>query len=190
MNNQNITKVIVAGEGGQGVQSIAHILTKAAFAAGLNVSFLPNYGVEQRGGVSLGFIQFGKGIIGFPKFSQADILLVMRDRAIERTKRYIGSNTLYIYDSDLIKADQLSDIYVQKLPISATSTANQKLDPKVFNIILLGAIVAECGLIKDKFIESEIDNNFADKYKIKPQFKYLNKKAFEIGKKLTKEVYR
>jgi 2-oxoglutarate ferredoxin oxidoreductase subunit gamma len=190
MNNSNITKVIIAGEGGQGVQSIAHILTKAAFAAGLNVSFMPNYGVEQRGGISLGFIQFGKKVIGFPKFSKADILLVMRDRAIERTKQYIGANTLYVYDSDLIRTDQLADIYVQKLPIPATSNARQKLDPRVFNVILLGAIIAEVGLIKDKFVENEIDNNFADKYKAKPQYKHLNKQAFKLGKNLAKEGYR
>lgn len=190
MNNKNIIKVIIAGEGGQGVQSIAHILTRAAFAAGLNVSFMPNYGVEQRGGISLGFIQLGNGAIGFPKFAKADILLVMRDRAIERTKQYIDTNTLYIYDSDLIHTDKLADIYAQKLPIPATSVASQKLDPKVFNIILLGAIVAETGLIKDKLIESEINKNFVEKYKAKPQFKHLNKKAFELGKRLAKEGYR
>jgi len=190
VDKRGITKIIIAGEGGQGVQSIAHILTNSAFAAGLNVSFMPNYGVEQRGGVSLGFIQLGNGIIGFPKFTKADILLVMCERAIERTKQYIGTDTLYIYDSDQIEKSELGSIHAQKLGIPATSTANRKLDGKVFNMILLGAILEEIGLIKRDIVEKELEKYFIDKYKKKAQLKNLNKKAVELGERLAKEVYR
>jgi 2-oxoglutarate ferredoxin oxidoreductase subunit gamma len=189
MNKKNIYKVIIAGEGGQGVQSIAHILTNSAFATGLNVAFIPNYGVEQRGGISLGFIQFGKGVIGFPKFAKADILLVMCERAIERTKQYIESETLYIYDSDLIHSSKLADIRTQKLPIPATSTANEKLETKVFNMVLLGAILAETGLIKREIVETELEKYFAEKYKEKPQLRHFNKEAIQFGEKLAKEAY-
>jgi 2-oxoglutarate ferredoxin oxidoreductase subunit gamma len=50
---EQIKKIIIAGEGGQGIQTIAHAFARAAFLDDLNVSFMPNYGVEQRGGVSL-----------------------------------------------------------------------------------------------------------------------------------------
>jgi 2-oxoglutarate ferredoxin oxidoreductase subunit gamma len=189
MVKKDIYKVIIAGEGGQGVQSIAHILTNSAFTAGLNVAFMPNYGVEQRGGVSLGFIQFGKGVIGFPKFAKANIMLVMCERATKRTKQYLEPETLYIYDSDLIHSSELADIQTQKLPIPATSTANEKLEPKVFNMILLGAILAETGLIKRGIVETELEKYFAEKYKGKPQLRHFNKEAIQFGEKLAKEAY-
>jgi 2-oxoglutarate ferredoxin oxidoreductase subunit gamma len=189
VDKRGITKIIIAGEGGQGVQSIAHILTNSAFASGLNVSFMPNYGVEQRGGVSLGFIQLGNGVIGFPKFAKADILLVMCERAIARTKQYIGTETLYIYDSDQIEKSELGSIHAQKLGIPATSTANQKLDGKVFNMILLGAILEETGLIKRDIVEKELEKYFIDKYEKKAQLRNLNKKAVELGQRLAKEAY-
>ena len=56
--NKNI-KILIAGEGGQGVQTISKVLTETAYHKGLEISFVPNYGVEQRGGVSLGYIKFG-----------------------------------------------------------------------------------------------------------------------------------
>ncbi|PIU02197.1 ketoisovalerate oxidoreductase, partial [Candidatus Shapirobacteria bacterium CG09_land_8_20_14_0_10_49_15] len=49
-------KIIFAGEGGQGVQVIAEILAKAAFWDGQPSLYIPNFGVEQRGGVSLAFV--------------------------------------------------------------------------------------------------------------------------------------
>lgn len=190
MNKQGITRIIIAGEGGQGVQSIAHVLVNSAFASGLNVAFMPNYGVEQRGGVSLGFIQIGKGVIGFPKFAKADILLVMCERAVERTKQYIGPETLYLYDSDLINQITLSSIHAQKLAVPATSTATQKLDTKVFNMILLGAILSELQMIDTKKVDIELDKFFADKYKKKAQLKHLNRKAIDLGERLAKEAYK
>ena len=46
-------KIAAAGEGGQGVQALAETLALAAYRAGLNALYIPNFGIEQRGGVSL-----------------------------------------------------------------------------------------------------------------------------------------
>lgn len=185
-----IKKIIIAGEGGQGIQSIAHAFAYAAFDENLNVSFMPNYGVEQRGGVSLGFLQIGKGAIGFPKFDKADILVVLCERAIERTRQYVGKNTLYVYDSDLIHSSNLASIYAEKLPIPATSVAEEKLDQKVFNMVIAGALLNELDNIKQKTFEKALDRIFDDKYKIKPELKHLNRRAVELGKILSQGVYK
>jgi 2-oxoglutarate ferredoxin oxidoreductase subunit gamma len=52
-------KIALAGEGGQGVQSVAMILTEAAALEGKEILYIPNFGVEQRGGVSIAFVQIG-----------------------------------------------------------------------------------------------------------------------------------
>ena len=79
---EKITKIAIAGEGGQGVQMIAEILAEAANQMGKNAIYIPNFGVEQRGGVSIAFVQISDGPIGAPKFVEADILIPVSPRAV------------------------------------------------------------------------------------------------------------
>lgn len=188
--NREVFRILIAGEGGQGVQTMAHVLAKVAFEAGLRVTFMPNYGVEQRGGVSLAFIQIGTGIIGFPKFSKADIVVNMRSRAVERIDEYVGNETLYVYDSDLIKGSEISHVVAEKLPIPATSVASDKLIPKVFNMILLGALVSELGIISPKLLYEGLEEELKAKYEKTPELRNFNKRAIDLGVKLAKEAYK
>jgi len=188
--NKEVYRILIAGEGGQGVQTMAHVLSEAAYEAGLHVAYMPNYGVEQRGGVSLGFIQIGTGVIGFPKFSTADIIVNLRARAVERIDEYVGSDTLYIYDSDLIPGSELRHVKAEKLAIAATSRAAEKLTPKVFNIIMLGALVSELAVLKIKDLEQAMETELADKYAKKPQLRNFNKKALDMGIKMANEAYK
>ena len=89
-----LKKIMLAGEGGQGVQSVAAILSEAAYAAGKEVMYIPNFGVEQRGGVSIAFMQISDEVIGSPKFDDADIIVALSDRAIERVQMYVNPNTV------------------------------------------------------------------------------------------------
>lgn len=187
--NKPAYKIIISGEGGQGVQSLAHAFAVAAFNKGLKVAYMPNYGVEQRGGVSLGFLQISATEIGFPKFSKADIVVVMCERAVERTKQYIGEDTLYIYDSSQIRNDLLHDIKTEKLAIPATELASNKLTPKVFNMILAGALEEEMGTVGLKALEDAFESMFATKYKKHPQLRNMNKKALELGVKEARQAY-
>jgi 2-oxoglutarate ferredoxin oxidoreductase subunit gamma len=189
MTAKTVRKIVITGEGGQGIQLLSHALAKAAFLEGLNVVYMPNYGVEQRGGVSIGYLQIGKGEIGFPKFKEADFCVVLCDRAVARTKEYLGGKTLYVYDSGQIHGSSLKDIPAEKLPIPATETATVKLEPRVSNMIIAGALLTEIPEISVKTFEKVIDELLADKYKKKPQLKNLNRKALEYGKRLAKEAY-
>ena len=186
---KNNYKIVFAGEGGQGVQSVANVFARAAYYAGLNISYIPNYGVEQRGGVSLGFLQFGKDVIGFPKFKKADIMVVMCERAIERTEDYHDDNTLYIYDVDLIPSSKLSHIAAEKLPVQASSVAAEKLEPKVFNMVLAGALLSEIPMLKFEDLEKGMEDVLADKFKKKAQLRNLNKRALQLGARMANEAY-
>jgi Pyruvate/2-oxoacid:ferredoxin oxidoreductase gamma subunit len=67
---------------------MSDIICRSAIEQGFFVSHIPNYGLEQRGGVSLAFIQISDSEIAYPKFSKPDALLVMSEQARERTKQY------------------------------------------------------------------------------------------------------
>lgn len=189
METRDVYKIIIAGEGGQGVQVLAHAFAKAAFDKGLHVAYMPNYGVEQRGGVSLGYLQFGKGVIGFPKFSKADIIVVLCERAVERVQQYVGDDTLYIFDSSQVDPSHLSEVYAEKLAVPATEAAAKRLTPKVFNMVMAGALLSEIKEITLPAMEKALDDMFADKYKAKPELRHLNQRALSLGEQLAKNAY-
>jgi len=89
-------KILMAGEGGQGVQAIAEILAKAAFLENKKALYIPNFGVEQRGGVSLAFVIIDDQPVVYPKFAKADLLAVLSERSWERVKDYVDTQTKII----------------------------------------------------------------------------------------------
>lgn len=102
-------RVIVAGEGGQGIQVVGEILAAAAYRSGLEALYIPNFGVEQRGGASIAFVQVSDAAIGAPKFQHADIMAVLSRRAFERTRRHQEPDTTVIYDSSNLKTPIIAD---------------------------------------------------------------------------------
>lgn len=191
------TRIIITGEGGQGVQTIGKILAKAAFIHGKQATYLPNYGVEQRGGVSIAFVQICECYedhdscsceIGFPKFLKADLLVNFCERAIERTKVYTKRETLYVYDSILIDDNVLNFIKCPKIAIPATDYARKNLEAKVFNMIMLGAIIGYTDILDIKDVEKAFLEEFAPKIKKRPEIKHLNLKALKVGYDLMKNI--
>ena len=83
-----IIKILLSGDGGQGIQLMSDLICRGAIEQGFFVSHIPNYGLEQRGGVSLAFIQISDSEIAYPKFSKPDVLVVLSEQARERTKQF------------------------------------------------------------------------------------------------------
>jgi 2-oxoglutarate ferredoxin oxidoreductase subunit gamma len=107
-----VKRMALGGEGGQGVQSAADILAQAAFEEGREVLYIPNFGIEQRGGVSLAFVQIGEKPIGSPKFKQADLIVALSVRSLERLEPYIGAESTVLYDSSLLAPPEVADAVV------------------------------------------------------------------------------
>lgn len=102
-------RIVLAGEGGQGVQIIANILAESANAEGKEVIYIPNFGVEQRGGVSIAFVQIDDQRIHSPKFPKADIVVALSNRAVDRTRQYVDERTTFIYDTSLVAAAEIDE---------------------------------------------------------------------------------
>lgn len=164
-------KVLVAGEGGQGVQVVAEILAKAAFLDGKSSLYIPNFGVEQRGGVSLGLVVFDKEEVAYPKFKHADVLAVFCDRAIERIKNYIGPETKIIL-SPAVKSQEIAGYCLKS-----------SLGPKVWNIVILGKILSLQNLISEEAVKKAMEERFTKWFEKNPSLKDLDFQALEEGLK-------
>lgn len=185
-------KIALAGEGGQGVQSVANILAEAANDNGQEAIYIPNFGVEQRGGVSIAYVQIDEKVIGSPKFKIADIVVALSGRAIERTKRYVGPETVFVYDSSTIEGEE----YTENLPknakavigIPANEIAKEELHPRVFNIMILGSVIKATGVVPPEKIKEAIEAKLGAKFEQNPELRELNYKALEKGMSLVEKV--
>lgn len=97
-------KILIAGEGGQGIQTAAQALAEAAFKEGKNILYIPNFGVEQRGGASIAFIVIDKNPVVYPKFEKAELLVILSDKIKNRIKRYQGPKSKVIIEKNNISA--------------------------------------------------------------------------------------
>ncbi|HEY8391217.1 MAG TPA: 2-oxoacid:acceptor oxidoreductase family protein [Capillibacterium sp.] len=214
MMEQKTWKILIAGEGGQGVQSIGELLAEAAFRAGKEALYIPNFGVEQRGGVSIAFVQIAEGAIGAPKFQKADLVAVLSERAGERIKGYLRPGTIYLYDQSALKPPVIDDRTVgiqgyetvapeafarmtgtepgppprppaadgvRVVGIPAAQVAKTELTNRVFNIIVLGAILQLLQVLSPAQVEAAIEKKFGEKFRDNPELKTMNLQALAKG---------
>ena len=186
----SLVRVDLSGEGGQGVQSVAEIL-EAAYNENKQAIYIPNFGLEQRGGVSIAFIQVSDERIGAPKFNKADVVIAMSERAVGRTAGYSDSNTLFVYDDGFnVDAEELPEEAKQIIGLPAVNTANEELHPRVFNVIIMGAVIGLTNMVTFEAAKNALVNKLGHKFENNPDLRELNFKALEIGKRMAEEALR
>lgn len=185
----SLVRVALAGEGGQGVQSIAEIMAEAAYENNQQAIYIPNFGLEQRGGVSIAFIQVSDKRIGAPKFFKADVVVALSERAVARTLSYSGPETVYVYDSSFkLGPEDLPKVARKIVGIPAIETANQELHPRVFNIIIMGFVIGVSGLVSFEAAKAALEHKLGDKFQKNPDLRDLNFKALEIGRQMAEKA--
>lgn len=178
-------KILISGEGGQGVQIISEILAKVGHQTGKMVCYMPSFGVEQRGGASLAFLQISEKPITYPKFAVADITVAMSNRAIKALENRLSQETIFIFDSSNIDDEHLQSArskVAKFLSLPARDYANKNLSTKVTNMIFLGALLNYLPEIKP----DNIKNALKEKLAAKPDLIELDLKAIDWGLEFAK----
>lgn len=179
------TNIIFAGEGGQGVQTITKIFANAAFKSGLDVAYIPSFGVEQRGTPSISFITLDTSPLRYPRFAVADYIIVLQNRAVLAVSKFVSPNTKVIFDSSTISRGSLPKTSVHVFGIPATLIATTKFHPKSFNLIILGYLTKVFGL-KPETVFEEILLVLGKKFKNK-EIIAENQEAFTTGYEIIPE---
>lgn len=181
----SLIKIALAGEGGQGVQAIAEIMAEAAYNQNMQTIYIPNFGLEQRGGVSIAFLQFSDRRIGAPKFNKADVVIALSERAIGRTAVYSDENTIFVYDNSYpVPEAEFPEKAKKIIGIPAIETANNQLHPRVFNIIIMGAAIGLTKIVSFEAAKEALVHKLAYKFEKDPNLKELNFKALQLGKEM------
>ncbi|MFZ3171086.1 MAG: 2-oxoacid:acceptor oxidoreductase family protein [Carboxydocellales bacterium] len=175
-------KIVLAGEGGQGVQSVAEILAEAANTQGREALYIPNFGVEQRGGVSVAYLQISDDPIGSPKFQKGDIVVALSERAVLRSLRYVDERTTFVYDTSIEGIeDQLPKNAGRILAIPAIDVSKKEFSPRVFNILILGAVLGATGVVPLDQVKAAIEAQLGYKFQENPKLREMNFGALERG---------
>ncbi|HNU81056.1 MAG TPA: 2-oxoacid:acceptor oxidoreductase family protein [Bacillota bacterium] len=170
-------EIIMAGFGGQGVMAMGKILVEAAMEEGKNVSWLPSYGPEMRGGTANCSVIVSDEPIGAPIVTEATAAIVMNRPSLDKYENTVVPGGALLINSSLIdKKATREDIKVYYVP--ANEIANELGTDKVANIVMLGAYLQSSGAASFDSIMNIITHIFSGK---KASVIPLNKEALIRG---------
>ena len=140
-----ITKTAFAGSGGQGVLSMGYILAFAAMRDKMNVTYLPSYGAEVRGGTANCTVCVSDEEIASPVASSPDYAVVLNKPSMVKYQELIKKDGIMLINSSLVDGEtDRGDIEIVKIP--ANKIALELGNERAVNMIMLGAFAAKTGV--------------------------------------------
>ena len=170
-------EIIIAGFGGQGILSAGRILAYAGMLEGKNVSWLPSYGPEMRGGTANCHVIISDETVGSPILNTATTLIVMNGPSLDKFEKAVVPGGMIIVDSSLVERKPLRDD-VDVCQIPATMLASDMGNLTFANIILLGKFIKKTGIVSKENFAVALEHILPEKkhYLIPEEMK-----ALEIG---------
>ncbi|MDZ7374735.1 MAG: 2-oxoacid:acceptor oxidoreductase family protein [candidate division KSB1 bacterium] len=139
-------RIKIAGFGGQGILLLGLALAEAGMEAGYQVSWLPSYGPEMRGGTANCHVILSSRRIGSPLVSRPSVLIAMNRPSLDRFEPEVEGGGLVMYDSSLIDRPVMRKD-VEALAVPATAMADELGNTRAANMVMLGAYVAHTGVV-------------------------------------------
>lgn len=171
-----LIKAVFAGFGGQGVLSMGLNLAQAAMTEGKNVTYLPSYGAEVRGGTANCTVAISDEEIASPVASAPEFVIAMNKPSVMRFQNQIQSGGVLIINSTLVDTEiSRGDIDVIKIP--GGEIADKLGSPKSANMVMLGAFIKKSNLVSISTVLEELKNTLKKKEKLIA----INEKALMSG---------
>ncbi|HOZ67776.1 MAG TPA: 2-oxoacid:acceptor oxidoreductase family protein [Chitinophagaceae bacterium] len=188
MNSLNdcrqLEELIVAGFGGQGVLSLGMTLAYAGMVENKEISWMPSYGPEMRGGTANCIVILSENKISSPILSQFDSAIVLNQPSMDKFASRIKPGGLLLYESgNIFKPATREDIDIIGIP--ATTEALKMKNAKTMNMIMLGAYLQLKPVVKNESILEALAKVLPEKYH---HLLPVNRQALELGEALAREL--
>ncbi len=171
------SKVLFAGFGGQGILFSGKFLAYNGLIADKNVSWLPSYGPEMRGGTANCSVIISDEPIGSPIITNPDMLVVMNNPSLEKYEGEVVPGGKIFVDSSLIdRKVERKDVEVYYIPATKMA-ADEGLDT-LANMILVGKLIKESGITDFENVSAVLDKIVSAKHQ---DLKEFNHKALRLG---------
>jgi 2-oxoisovalerate ferredoxin oxidoreductase beta subunit len=175
----------IAGFGGQGILFMGVVLAEAGMRVGRQVSWLPSYGPEMRGGTANCHVIISEKPIGSPLVSETDVLIAMNRPSMEKFQPEVRSGGMVLYNRSLISGVELRED-IEVIPVPATEIADEIGNTKVANVVMLGAYLALTNLLPDEAILNALN----EKAKSRKEIAEFNARALRAGKEYVKKEHK
>ena len=177
-------EIIIAGFGGQGVLSMGKILAYSGLMENKEVTWMPAYGPEQRGGTANVTVIVSEDRISSPILSQYDVAIVLNQPSLDKFESKVKPGCILIYDGfGILNPPTRKDINVYR--IDAMDKAAELKNSKVFNMIVLGGLLKVCPIVSTDGLNKAL-------YKTLPERHHglipLNMEAVEAGGQIIEKV--
>lgn len=170
-------RIIIAGFGGQGVMAMGQLITYSGMIEGKKVSWLPSYGPEMRGGTANCNVIISTEPVGSPVVVEASTAIVLNKPSLDKFESaVVPGGKLFINSSLIDRKSTRDDIDVYYVP--ATEIANELGNPRVANMVMLGAYLEVSNTVEVESILEAFGKVFGES---KAHLLPLNKEALEKG---------
>lgn len=173
-----VHKILIAGFGGQGVMLIGQMIAYAAMYEGKEVTWMPSYGPEMRGGTANCTVVVSDKPISSPIISQATAVVAMNAPSLHKFEETVQPGQQLFINSSLIDGKS-SRNDIETYYVDASKIALELENEKVSNMVILGAIINKTKVVELESVEKVMEKLFTGK---KSKVLPLNKKALTAWK--------
>jgi 2-oxoisovalerate ferredoxin oxidoreductase beta subunit len=174
----------LAGAGGDGAQTAAMLITRAAINEGFDATHIPSYGPESRGGTSYADVRMAPEEVLSPAAPAPHVLVAFNAPSLQKFGPVVVPNGVVIYDSSIVTDVPKLDPSVKMLGVPCAAIAKDLGKVMVKNIVALGALQEATGLLPPDTFLTAIRQALKEKAALVP----LNEKAFEQGREAARQA--
>ncbi len=177
-------EIIIAGFGGQGVLSMGKIMAYSGVMQDMEVSWMPSYGPEMRGGTANVTVIISSERISSPILKQFDTAIILNQQSLDKFESSVKTGGVLIYDSNgITQHPERKDINIYR--VDATEEASKMKNPKIFNTIVLGGFLKVKPIIKLENVIKGLKKSLPERYhNLIP----INEKALQRGMEIIKKI--
>ena len=170
-------EIIIAGFGGQGVLSMGKILAYSGVMQDKEVTWMPSYGPEMRGGTANVTVIVSDDRISSPILHEFDTIIILNQQSLDRFEKDVKPGGVLLFDPNgIANPPTRKDIDIYS--IEAVEEAMKLGNPKTFNMIVLGAYLKVKPIVLIENVKKGLEKSLATRYhKLIP----MNIDAIEIG---------
>lgn len=188
--SSKVERIILAGFGGQGILFLGKVLAETAMRVGKNVSWIPSYGPEMRGGTANCTVILSENEIASPLVTVPDTVIAMNRPSVAKFNIRIKAGGILMYNSSLIERQEFRDD-IRLVEIPANEIAEEIGSLRVANLVMAGAyakftkffsyedLVATIPLLMPSSKKGMLEVNLQA---IEKGFKYVEEKKYMFGR--------
>lgn len=177
-------QIIISGFGGQGVLFVGKLLAYAGMVSGKQVAWIPSYGPEMRGGTANCSVTISDKEITSPIVNKCSVLLAFNEPSVDKFLDSIVDDGKILLNGSIIKKEKPNHLKSRWLSVPAQELAEELEAPKLMNMVMLGALLANSSILSLKEIKNGMQEMLGDK---KPELIDINIRAIEKGMKFVSQ---